>query len=202
MTEKAPIQKRLIEADDSVLIVIDMQDSFFAKYEQAKCQAVISKAAWLLRAAPLIGIPVVAMAENIARSGNLNEEIMKALPHGTKVFDKDVFALGHQAEIFEAVKATGRRTAILIGMETDVCVAHSALSLIEAGFDVAVVSDATISTAADEDIGLTRIRDAGGVICSVKSLYYELMRSVSGCMAFVEKDPKIASEALPPTLVL
>jgi nicotinamidase-related amidase len=182
--------------------VIDMQDSFFAKYEKAKSQAVISKATWLVRAADHIGVPIIAMAEDIPRSGPLNAKINGALPANTHVFDKNVFGCGDQTEISDAVKQTGRTTAVLIGMETDVCVMHSALSLMSQGFDVAVVRDATISTAADEDIGLMRIRDAGGVICSVKSLYYEWLRSVSGCIDLLDKYPELEGSALPPTIVL
>jgi nicotinamidase-related amidase len=202
MQAKPGIQTRLIDVADTVLIVIDMQDSFFSKYEKVRSQAVISKAVWLLHVAAKLSVPVIAMAEDIADCGPLTGDISRALPEATRVFDKNVFGLGHQAEILEAVKATGRRTAVLIGTETDVCVAQSALSLMEAGFDVAVVRDATISTAADEDIGLMRIRDAGGVICSVKSLYYEWLRSVSGCVALKEQSAATKSVPLPPGMVL
>lgn len=59
------------------------------------------------------------------------------------------------------------------------CVAHSAPSLMGQGYGVAVVTDATIITAADQEIGLMRIRDAGGVLCPVKSVYHEWCRGVS-----------------------
>ena len=196
------IKTRLIEASECVLVVIDMQDSFFNKYEREKSQAVISKTAWLIRAANSIGIPIVAMAEDIPNSGPLTEKITAALPAEAHVFNKDVFGCGDQPEILEAIKATGRNTAVLVGMETDVCVAHSALSLMGKGYDVVVVADATITTAADQEIGLMRIRDAGGVLCSVKSIYYEWLRSVSGCYALLDVNSDLEARDLPPTVVL
>ncbi|MCB2010677.1 MAG: hydrolase [Geminicoccaceae bacterium] len=42
-----------------------------------------------------------------------------------------------------AVKATGRRQLIIAGVVTEVCVAFPALSAIEAGYDVFVVTDAS-----------------------------------------------------------
>lgn len=42
-----------------------------------------------------------------------------------------------------AIKATGRKQLILAGVVTDVCVAFVALSAIEAGYDVFVVTDAS-----------------------------------------------------------
>ncbi len=202
MTPPAGIKHRLVEANDSVLVVIDMQDSFFAKYDRAKSQAVIAKAAWLLRVASLLDIPVVAMAEDIPHSGSLNNRIAAALPQGVAVHDKDVFGLGHQPEIRAALDATGRRTAVLIGTETDVCVAHSALSLMEAGYEVVVLKDVTLTTQDDEDIGLMRMRDAGAVITSAKAIYFEWLRSVSGCLALLARAPEIEASDRPPNLVL
>ncbi|MGY6519659.1 MAG: isochorismate family cysteine hydrolase YcaC [Lysobacteraceae bacterium] len=43
----------------------------------------------------------------------------------------------------EAIRATGRRQLIIAGVVTEVCVAFPALSAIEAGFDVFVVTDAS-----------------------------------------------------------
>lgn len=53
-----------------------------------------------------------------------------------------MFGLAGQPDILEAVQRTGRRTAILIGLETDVCITHSALGLLDRGHRVAVVEDA------------------------------------------------------------
>ena len=46
-------------------------------------------------------------------------------------------------EFVEAVRKTGRKQLIIAGIVTDVCVAHVALSAVEAGFDVFVVVDAS-----------------------------------------------------------
>ena len=202
MPDKTYLRRRLIDVADCVLVLIDMQDSFFDKYEKAKSEEVITKAVWLLRVAANNDVPVVAMAEDIPNMGNLTDRIAKALPEGTTVFNKDFFGCGDQVEILKAIKATGRGTAILIGVETDVCVAHSALSLMQHDFDVAVVGDVTATTVGDHDIGLTRIRDAGGLITSLKSLYYEWMRSVTGCVTHNDKDPNLKNTLLPSNLIL
>ena len=155
-----------------------------------------------MRVAANNDVPVVAMAEDIPNMGNLTDRIAEALPDGTTVFNKDHFGCGDQVEILEAIKATGRGTAILIGVETDVCVSHSALSLMQHDFDVVVVQDITATTVGDQSIGLTRIRDAGGLITSLKSLYYEWMRSVTGCVTHNDKDPSLKNAPLPSNLIL
>jgi nicotinamidase-related amidase len=62
-------------------------------------------------------------APYIARPGNIN------------AWDNEDFV--------KAVQATGRKQLIIAGVVTEVCVAFPALSAIEAGFDVFVVTDAS-----------------------------------------------------------
>jgi nicotinamidase-related amidase len=107
------------------------------------------------------------------------------------VLDKSVFGLAEDEEILKTVVETGRRTAILVGLETDVCVAHSALGLLRRGFDVVVVADGTGSPALGHQIGLERVRRAGGLISSVKAVYYEWVRTVAGDRAFFDRGPEI-----------
>ncbi len=89
-----------------------------------------------------------------------------------------IFGLAAQSEILEAVQQTNRNIAVLIGYETDVCITHSALGLMDLGLKVVVVADATGSPGNNHQIGLDRIRSAGGIIVSAKSLYYEWIRTV------------------------
>jgi isochorismate hydrolase len=62
-------------------------------------------------------------APYIARPGNIN------------AWDNEEFV--------QAVRNTGRKQLIIAGVVTEVCVAFPALSAIEAGFDVFVVTDAS-----------------------------------------------------------
>ena len=129
-------------------------------------------------------MPLVVTAEDIPNNGSLSGEIAGLLPPGTRIYNKMTFGLAAQADILQAVRGTGRKTAVLIGYETDVCVAHSALGLMDLGYRVAVVADATGSPGAAHRIGLERIRSAGGIIVSAKSLYYEWVRTVEKAMEF------------------
>ena len=91
-----------------------------------------------------------------------------------------VFGLVGQSDILEAIEKTNRQTTILVGLETDVCVTHSALGLLNKGYQVAVVDDATCSSPGKNahDYGIERMKHAGVVITSVKSLYFEWVRTV------------------------
>jgi nicotinamidase-related amidase len=63
-------------------------------------------------------------------------------------------------------------------METDVCVAHSALGLLDLGRRVVVVRDAVAAPGEAHPDGLERMRDAGVVLIGTKGLFYEWTRTV------------------------
>jgi nicotinamidase-related amidase len=192
----------LIDVTDSILVVIDIQDYFLNKYNPNVSQDVVAKAAWVIRVAQYFQVPIIAMAEDIASSGNLNDKITRALPIGTTIHDKQYFGLAGNSEILDAVDNCGRKTTILIGLETDVCVAQSALGLLQHDYRVVVVHDATATTAGDQEAGLSRMREAGVVICSAKSLYYEWQRCVANCRVTRETATDLLSKQRPDCLEL
>lgn len=176
----------LLRVNDSVLIVIDIQPSFVKKESKDGNNSLLHRMCWVIKVANWLGVPLIVTAEDISRTGNVSDEVAEILPRGTKVYNKMSFGLIAQADILEAVRQTKRKTAVLIGYETDVCVTHSALGLIDLGYKVVVVADATGSPGGAHQIGLERIRGAGGIIVSAKSLYYEWIRTVEKSIAFEE----------------
>jgi len=187
MTEKVSLQHLLIDVDDSILIVIDVQESFLEKFLAEERELLVNRIGWLVSVAIKLNIPLVVMAEEIPVMGSVAPPIAEKLPKDTPIHNKMIFGLAADPEILAAVKNTGRKTAILVGFETDVCVAHSAIGLLQNGFQVAVVADATGSPGAAHEMGLERMRGAGVLVSSVKSVYYEWLRTVERAIEFSEK---------------
>ena len=186
-----PLVSTLIEASDSVLVVIDVQDAFVNKLSSERRQPLVDRIAWLVRIAKELDIPLVVTAEDIPVLGGVCAKIEEAISGGAvttpTVWNKMVFGLAGQPEIMKAIEETNRKTIILVGLETDVCVAHSSLGLLEMGYKVAVVQDATGSPGAAHQYGLQRMENAGIVMSSVKGLYFEWMRTVARDNEFKEK---------------
>jgi nicotinamidase-related amidase len=189
--ELVSLRRSLIEVDDSVLIVIDVQEHFLAKLPPEERGPLTERIGWLIGAADHLDVPVIATAERMHELGGVAPSIARRLPSGCPVFDKAVFGLAEDEEILNAVMETGRKTAILVGLETDVCVVHSALGLLRRGFEVVVVADGTGSPGRGHEIGLERVRRAGGLISSVKAVYYEWVRTVAGDRAFFEQRQEV-----------
>ena len=180
-SKKLDIKKSLIDVADCVLIIIDVQDHFLAKLSRQKSERLVNRICWLTEIAKVLNVPIAATVEDKSRNGGLTASLSKRLPLGTKALDKIVYDLTSQKDILDEVLKTGRRTAVLVGLETDVCVAHSAIGLKQNGFQVVVLDDVTDSPGAAHISGLDRIRDAGALVTSLKGLYYEWIRTVSRC---------------------
>ncbi len=178
----------LIDADDSVLVVIDVQDAFLSKLPSPDAERVLNRGCWLVKLAMWRHIPLVVTAEGV-REQPLVRKLVDTLPAGTPVFDKVIFGLADQPDIFAAVETTQRKTAVLVGLETDVCVLHSALGLLGRGYRVAVVTDATGSPAPGHELGLKRMQQAGAMILNMKGLFYEWLRTLEAVHRFHREMP-------------
>ena len=167
-----------------MLVVVDVQPGFL----DPEADAAVERMAWLVAVARLLRIPVVVTEEEPERNGPTDGR----LGAGTQALRKPTFGLGGTPEILAAVRATGRSTAVLIGCETDVCVAQSAIGLQDEGFTCVVVEDATYSPGEMHERGLRRLVGAGVGRNHAKGVTYEWLRTVDDARA-VLGDP-----ALPP----
>jgi nicotinamidase-related amidase len=189
---------RLLDPADSVLIVIDVQHDFLARVQPELSDGLIERIAFLAGTARHVGIPVIATVESPEQWGELHPDLAPHLP-GAPVLRKEVFGLGDDPAVLPIVEATGRRTAVLTGLETDVCVAHSALSLLDRGWRVVCVGDAVASPGTAHEAGMERMRTAGVSVLCTKQVHYEWLRTVAAARAFRAAHPDLGE---PPGVLL
>jgi nicotinamidase-related amidase len=105
-------------------------------------------------------------------------EIHANAPHAKYVARKGEINAWHNPEFVKAVEATGRKTLIIAGTITSVCMAFPAISAIAAGYKVFVVVDAsgTYSKMAEE-ITLARVVQAGAVPMDTAAVASEIQRT-------------------------
>jgi nicotinamidase-related amidase len=178
----------LVQREDSMLVVVDAQPGFLAKQtftdaDTAAARSALARMAWLVAVAARLEVPVVVTEEEPERHGRTATEIADVLPGGAPVFRKPTFGLANTPEILAAVSQTGRHTAVMIGCETDVCVAQSAIGLLERGFSCVVVDDAVFSPGEMHARGLERLVSAGVERNHAKGVTYEWLRSVDDAHA-------------------
>lgn len=178
----------LLDRDDCVLVVVDAQPGFLPN----EAEQALARMAWLVAVAARLRVPVVVTEEEPERNGATHPRIAGLLPPAAPVFSKSTFGLAATPGILAAVRATGRRTALVVGCETDVCVAQSAIGLRAAGFAVVVVEDAAFSPGEMHERGLARIAAEGVVRNHAKGVTYEWLATVEHAHAV------LGDETLPP----
>jgi nicotinamidase-related amidase len=189
---------RLVDPDDSVLVAVDVQAGFLDRVAAEARAGLVERIAFLAVSARFCGIPVIATVESPEDWGGLHPDLAEAAGDAPAL-RKEVFGLADDPVVWPAVQATGRSTAVLCGLETDVCVAQSALGLLDRGLRVIVVEDAVASPGNAHAAGLERMRRAGAVPVVAKQLHYEWMRTVARSRAFESAHPGLAE---PPGVVL
>ena len=180
---------RLIDPDDSVLIAVDVQQGFVERAAPATA-GLVERIAFLALSARFCRIPIIATIESPQDWGGLHPGLVEAIGDAP-VIEKVVFGLAGDPAVAPAVRAAGRGTAVLAGLETDVCVAQSALGLLDDGLRVVVVEDAVASPGQAHAAGIDRMRRAGVIGVVTKQLHYEWMRTVSRSREFVLAHPAL-----------
>lgn len=178
----------LIRAHDSALVVIDMQERLVPAM-QAPART-LRNTRLLLHAASKTGVPALLSEQYPKGLGHTVAEIRKAAGDST-ILPKMHFSCMEDAKFAETFRALDRRQAILTGMEVHICVVQTAASLVEEGFDVFVVSDATASrTIESEQACHARLNAAGVSIVTTEMVIFEWLGQ-AGTEAFKDMLPLI-----------
>lgn len=171
----------LADHEDSVLIIIDAQEGFYGDQlpaeETARAHEALGRMVWLADVATRLGVPAVITEEDPQQNGPTFPGIADRLRDPSALV-KPTFGLAGTPAIIQAIEETGRKTAVLVGFETDVCVAQSAIGLLERGMRVVVVEDAVFSPGEMHARGIGRIAAAGIEINHCKGLAYEWARTL------------------------
>ena len=147
------------------MLLIDHQSGLFQTIKDMPMPKLRAHAAALAKMATLCKIPVITTASvPQGPNGPLIPEIHEYAPHAQYVARKGEINAWDNPDFVAAVKATGRKTLIIAGTITSVCMAFPAISAVYDGYKVFAVVDAsgTYSKMAQE-ITLARVVQAGVV---------------------------------------
>jgi nicotinamidase-related amidase len=161
----------LLTRGDAVLIVVDVQERINAVMAD---QGHLPRIAVLIEACAALGVPVLATEQYPKGLGPTLAELASLLPAPPLV--KDSFSCVREPAVRAALEATGRRQAVVTGIEAHVCVVQTALDLVAAGLQVHVPHDAVSSRRpADKAWALDRMAAAGVIVTTTESALFELL---------------------------
>jgi len=161
------------EAD--VLLVVDLQVPFLdVIYERDR---IVNRAGFLIQVAKILGVPVIATEQVPDRLGKTHPDILAALGD-SRVHEKTAFSAAGCLPAMDELNTVGRKSVIVIGVETHICVCGTVLDLLARHYQVTVCPDAVSSrTLEAHKLGMERIRDAGAMPAHTESVAYEWLGS-------------------------
>ncbi|MGX1588106.1 hydrolase [Brevundimonas diminuta] len=172
-------QRPVIDPNDAVMLLIDHQSGLFQTVVDMPMTTLRRHAAALASMATLAKLPVITTASvPQGPNGPLIPEIHANAPHAQYVARKGEINAWDNPDFVAAVKATGRKTLIIAGTITSVCMAFPAISAAYEGYKVFVVVDAsgTYSKMAQE-ITLARVVQAGVIPMDMAAVASELQKT-------------------------
>ena len=166
-----------LDRERSVLLVIDVQEAF--RPVIAGFEALVQTTARLIQGARTLGLAVIVTEQYPQGLGPTVPELTEHLD-GVARLAKTVFA----APDADGFDLGGRDQVLICGIETHICVHQSTAALLERGVRVQVVEDAVSSrSAANRQVGLDRMEEAGAQRTSVEMALFELL-GAAGSDAF------------------
>jgi nicotinamidase-related amidase len=134
----------LLDTSDTAILLLDHQAGLFQTIKDIDLAELRRNVVMLVKLAKLLKIPVITSAsEPGGPNGPLMPEIHEFAPHAVYVPRKGEVNAWDNEDFVKTVRATGRKTLIIAGVWTSVCVMFPALDAKAAGFKVYAVIDAS-----------------------------------------------------------
>lgn len=134
----------LMDPADTLVLLLDHQSGLFQTVKDIPIADLRRNVEMIARLCTLLNIPVITTAsEPSGSNGPLMPEIHELAPHAVYVPRKGEVNAWDNEDFVAQVAATGRKTLVMAGVWTSVCVMFPALDAKVAGYDVYAVVDAS-----------------------------------------------------------
>ncbi|GAB4536979.1 MAG: isochorismate family cysteine hydrolase YcaC [Pleurocapsa sp.] len=171
-------QYNRLNKEDAVVLLIDHQAGLISLVQDYSPNEFKNNVLALAESAKFFNVPTILTTsfEN-GPNGPIVPELKEFHPDAPYIARPGQINAWDNEDFVQAVKDTGRKQLIMAGVVTDVCVAFCALSAVEAGYEVFVVTDASGTFNHDvRDASLMRMQAAGVQMMNWFSVACELHR--------------------------
>ncbi|KID84044.1 isochorismatase family protein, partial [Metarhizium majus ARSEF 297] len=139
-----PAEYKRLNAEDCVFLFVDHQAGLIQLVRDFDPHEFHTNVIALARVASYFKAPsILTTSFETGPNGPIVKELPDMLPDAPLIRRPGQINAMDNEDFANAVKATGKKQIVISGVLTEVCVAFPALSLIEQGYDVFVVTDAS-----------------------------------------------------------
>jgi len=158
-----------VKRNDCVLVVVDVQDRLINTITLH--ELIVENIKALVQTAVVLRMPILATEQE--KLGDTMPEVKSLLPNTPT--RKISFSCCDNSEFMSKLNAIGRKTVIVCGIETHICVAQTVLDLVRGHRRVLVAKDATSSYGTvDRETAFRRMETSGAEITTSETIIYEL----------------------------
>lgn len=171
-----------LDPKSTLVVVVDVQEKLAVAMPPEQIESVKRAARILLEGARLLGAGVLATEQYPKGLGHTLPEVQQLLEaQGVRPVEKLDFSACDAGGFMERVTASGAKAAVVLGMETHVCVYQTVRDLVAAGIDTYVVIDGVASRRDDHrQVGLGLCETAGAVRTTAESVVFDWLGKASG----------------------
>ena len=171
--------KALMNVDDVALLLLDHQSGLFQAVKDISVAELRANVCALARIATLLKLPIITTASvPDGPNGPVMPEIAELAPHAVYVPRHGEVNAWDNDQFVKTVRETGKKTLIMAGVWTGVCVMFPALDAKAAGFNVYAVTDASGDpTKMASRTTLARFAQSGIIPTTTNAVICELHRT-------------------------
>ncbi|MEQ8786659.1 MAG: isochorismate family cysteine hydrolase YcaC [Pirellulaceae bacterium] len=174
----SPFQYRRLDKNDAAVLLVDHQSGLCNIVGDFSPDDFKNNVLALADAAKYFQLPTILTTSfEQGPNGPLVPELKELFPDAPLIARPGQINAWDNEDFVAAVKATGKRQLILAGVVTEVCVAFPALSALEEGYEVFVVTDASGTfNLTTREAAWSRMAHAGAQLMSWFGVACELHR--------------------------
>lgn len=167
----------LITPDDVAIVMIDHQPQMLFGVQSIDRQTLVNNSAALAKTAKIFNIPVVLTTVAAKSfSGPLIPQVQNVFPEIEPV-DRTSMNSWDDAGFRKAIEATGKKRFVIAALWTEVCLVMPVIEMLEAGYEIYIVTDASGGTSAEaHERSIQRLIQAGAVPMIWLQVLLELQR--------------------------
>jgi len=167
------MSKYKLVRNDTAIIIIDLQEKLMKVMKEK--EKVYKNTNLLLAVAKELDIPVILTEQYPKGLGTTIRDIKDNLPQGYYRLEKFKFS-AYSDEFRDILRQINRKTLVVTGSETHICVFQTTRDLVVAGYNVHVVKDAVCSRFKENyKNGLELMKDSGAVITNTETVVFDLL---------------------------
>lgn len=163
----------MLKVEETALVVVDVQGKLAKIMHQSK--ELLQNMERIIQGAHLLEIPILWLEQYPKGLGPTDDQVKRHLTNQAPV-SKMTFSACKNDEFKQALNKLNKKSILLTGIESHICVYQTAQDLLANDYAVELVTDCISSrTLENKEVGIEKMTSLGAKVSSVEMALFELM---------------------------